>query len=200
MKRLIATLLRWGPAGVFFIAIIDSAGIPVIGGVDGLVITIAIGNREMAYPAAAMATLGSIIGSLILFFIARRGGEAYYQSHATTARAVRMKRWFLEYGLLTVFIPGMIPIPMPLKLFIIAAGAFQVSPFAFTAVITLARIPRYFGLAWLGRRFGPGTLPYLKTHIWQLCAFAAALFIVLYLLIKIADRRRKLRQIVSDST
>jgi uncharacterized membrane protein YdjX (TVP38/TMEM64 family) len=110
-----------------------------------------------------------------------------------------MKRWFLEYGLLTVFIPGMIPIPMPLKLFIIAAGAFQVNPFWFTLVMTLARIPRYFGLAWLGKRLGAQTLPYLAHHVWQLLGLAAALFLVLYLAIKLIDRRRKIRQAVSDS-
>jgi membrane protein YqaA with SNARE-associated domain len=170
-----------------------------VGGVDGLVVLFAIQSPETAYDTAAIAVLGSVIGSLILFFIARRGGEAYFERHAQSARGARMKRWFLEYGLLTVFVPAMVPIPMPLKLFIIAAGAFQISPFWFTLVISLARIPRYFGLAWLGRRLGANTLPYLKHHIWEFIGFAVALFVLLYVTIKLIDRRRKLRQVVSDS-
>jgi membrane protein YqaA with SNARE-associated domain len=199
VKRFIATLQAWGPLGVFFIAIIDSAGIPVVGGVDGLVILFAVQAPESAYFIAAIAALGSVIGSLILFYIARRGGEAYFERHAQTRRGARMKRWFLEYGLLTVLVPAMVPIPMPLKLFIIGSGAFQVNVFAFTAVLIAARIPRYFALAWLGKRLGRQTLPYLGHHAWQLLGFSALLFVALYLLIKFVDRRRKLRQLVSDS-
>jgi uncharacterized membrane protein YdjX (TVP38/TMEM64 family) len=84
-------------------------------------------------------------------------------------------------------------------LFIIAAGAFQVNPVIFTIVLTAARIPRYFGLAWLGLRLKNQTLSYLGHHVWQLLAFATGLFLILYLLIKVIDRRRRLRQLVSDS-
>jgi membrane protein YqaA with SNARE-associated domain len=203
VRKFVDTLLAWGPLGVFFIAIIDSAGIPVIGGVDALVVLFAVQSRPgavfTAYSTAAIAVLGSIIGSLILFFIARCGGEAYFERHAQTPRGARMKRWFQEYGLLTVFVPAMVPIPMPLKLFIIAAGAFQVNPVIFTIVLTAARIPRYFGLAWLGLRLKNQTLSYLGHHVWQLLAFATGLFLILYLLIKVIDRRRRLRQLVSDS-
>jgi membrane protein YqaA with SNARE-associated domain len=193
------TLAGWGPLGVFVLAILDSTGVPVVSGVDGLVILLAVRHPESAYLTAALAVVGSILGSLILFWIARRGGEAYFERHAQTRRGARMKRWFLEYGLLTIFIPALVPIPMPLKLFVVAAGAFEVSPLVFAGVLTLARIPRYFALAWLGTRLGPDTLPYLREHVWQLLIFSAALFLVLYLLIKVFDRRRKLRKLVSDS-
>ncbi|MGA2598671.1 MAG: VTT domain-containing protein [Bryobacteraceae bacterium] len=200
MKKFIATLQAWGPLGVFFIAIIDSLSIPVPGGVDGLVILFAVKAPESAYFIAAIAALGSVIGSIILFYIARRGGEAYFERHAQTRRGARVKRWFLEYGLLTVLVPAMVPIPfLPMKLFVVASGAFQVNVIAFTAVLVAARIPRYFALAWLGKRLGPQTLPYLGHHAWQLLGFSALLFLALYLLIKFVDRRRKLRQLVSDS-
>lgn len=198
MKRFIATLQAWGPLGVFLIAIIDSAGIPIPGGVDGLVVLFAVQIPGAAYTTAAIAVVGSIIGSLILFYLARRGGEAYFERHSRTARGARMRRWFLEYGLLTVFVPAMVPIPMPLKLAIIAAGAFEVHPIAFTVVLTAARIPRYFFLAWLGKRLGNQTVPYLTHHLWQLLAFAVGLFAVLYVVIKIVDRRKRLRKLVSD--
>lgn len=199
MRRFIDTLVAWGPLGVFILAILDSAGVPVVSGVDVLVVTLAVRSPRSAYITASVAVAGSVAGSLVLFWLARRGGEAYFERHSQTARGRRMKRWFLEYGLLTVFIPALVPIPMPLKLFVIAAGAFEVSPWAFTGVLTVARIPRYFALAWLGRRLGPDTLPYLRHHIWQLLGFSVALFVFLYLLIKFVDRRRRLRKLVSDS-
>lgn len=198
MKRIVATLVAWGPFGVFVLAILDSTGVPVVSGVDGLVILLAVQSPESAYLTAAAAVVGSILGSLILFWLARRGGEAYFERHARTPRGARMKRWFLEYGLLTIFVPALVPIPMPLKLFVVAAGAFEVSPLVFAGVLTLARIPRYFALAWLGKKLGPDTLPYLKHHLWQLLGFSVLLFLVLYLMIKVIDRRRKLRKLVSD--
>lgn len=199
MKRFIATLQAWGPLGVFFIAILDSAGIPVVGGVDALVVLFAVQVPDAAYVTAAIAVVGSLIGSLILYYLARRGGEAYYERHTRTARGIRMKQWFLEYGLLTVFVPALVPIPMPLKLFIIAAGAFEVNALVFTAVLTAARVPRYFMLAWMGRRLGHQTLPFLAHHVWLLLGIAAALFVVLYLVIKLIDRRRKLRDLTRDT-
>ncbi|HXR35291.1 MAG TPA: VTT domain-containing protein [Candidatus Binataceae bacterium] len=201
MKRIVDTLVAWGPLGIFVIAILDSAGIPMPGGVDVAVVLLAANPKsaDKAYVTAAVAVLGSLIGSLILYWIARRGGEAYFERHAQSARGARLKRWFLEYGLLTVFIPALSPIWMPLKIFVVAAGAFEVSPLAFTVVMAAARIPRYFGLAWLGKRLGPQTLPYLRHHGWQIFIFFVALFFVLYLLIKFLDRRSKLRKLLSDS-
>jgi len=199
ISTLAATLVSWGPLGVFLLAILDSTGLPVVSGVDGLVILLAVQSPDSAYITAALAVVGSIMGSLVLFWIARRGGEAYFERHSQTRRGKKMKQWFLEYGLLTVFIPALVPIPMPLKLFVVAAGAFEVSPLVFTGVLSVARIPRYFALAWLGRRLGPETLPYLRHHVWQLLAFSVTLFLILYLLIKFLDRRRKLRKLVSDS-
>src|SRR5947209_15560499 len=136
-----------GPAGVFVLATLDSAGIPVISGVDALLVWVAVTSPQYAYAAAGMAVLGSIIGSLILLFIARKGGEAYLDRYTAKPRGARLRSWFLEFGLLTIFVPALIPIPMPLKIFILSAGALGVSPLVFTLLLLAARIPRYFGLA-----------------------------------------------------
>ena len=170
----------------------------MVGGVDALLVWIAIQNPGAANAAACMAILGSMAGSLVLFFIARKGGEAYLERHSMTARGARLKAWFLEYGLLTVFIPALVPIPLPLKLFVISAGALGVHPAIFMLVLALARVPRYFGLAWMGKRLGPQTLPYLKHHVWELLGISAALFVFLYLVIQFLDHRKKLRKIVSE--
>lgn len=199
MRNFLEALRALGPAGVFLFAILDSAGIPMVGGVDALLVWVAITNPQAAYSAAVVAIGGSIVGSLILFFIARKGGEAYLDRHTLSSRGARFRRWFLEYGLLTVFVPALIPIPMPLKIFVLSAGALGIRPLIFTLVLLGARIPRYFGLAWLGLNLGPRTVPFLKHHIWELVLSAVILFAALYLLIKLLDRRRRLRQLVTES-
>jgi membrane protein YqaA with SNARE-associated domain len=198
VKHFLDALRALGPTGVLLLSILDSAGIPVVGGVDALLVWVAVTNPDAAYPAAGMAVLGSTIGSLILFFVARKGGEAYLERHTLSRRGARLKRWFLEYGLLTILVPALIPIPMPLKVFVLSAGALGISPLVFTLVLLMARVPRYFGLAWLGLQLGSQTLPYLRSHIWQLVLSAIILFAALYLLIKLVDRRRRLRTLVTD--
>lgn len=168
----------------------------MIGGVDALIVVIAVVSRPQAYLAAATAVAGSLVGSLILFLIARKGGEQYHRRHTSSARGSRLRSWFHEYGLLTVFIPAFVPIiPLPLKVFIISAGALEESAVSFSMVLLAARIPRYFFLAWLGSRLGNDTIPFLRHHIWELILLASALFVALYLAVQIIHNRR-----VSKST
>jgi membrane protein YqaA with SNARE-associated domain len=170
-----------GPWGVLLLAILDSGGLPMVGGVDALVVAVAALDHSQAYWAAAAAIAGSLLGSLFLFYVARKGGEAYLHRHTLSRRGKQFRAWFLEYGLLTVFVPAFVPvIPLPVKIFILSAGALGVSPAKFTMVLVAARTSRYFFLAWLGTRFGKDTLPYLRQHLWELIVLAATLFVILY--------------------
>ena len=132
LRNFLNALLSWGPWGVLLLAILDSGGIPIVGGVDAFVVVVAALDHSQAYWAAAAAIAGSVIGSLFLFFIARKGGEAYLHHHTLSSRGQHLRAWFLEYGLLTVFVPAFVPvIPMPVKIFILSAGALGVSPVTF---------------------------------------------------------------------
>jgi membrane protein YqaA with SNARE-associated domain len=163
----------------------------MIGGVDAVIVLIAAASRSQAYLAAASGVLGSLVGSLILFLIARKGGEEYHRHHTSSTRGRRFRAWFHEYGLLTVFVPAFVPIiPLPLKVFIVSAGALEESAVTFSIVLLAARIPRYFFLAWLGSRLGADTLPYLRQHIWGLVLLASALFVALYFVVRIVHGRR----------
>ena len=155
-------------------------------------------DHSAATSAAAAAVMGSLVGSLILFFVARAGGEHYLRRYTSHGRGARLKGWFMEYGLLTIFVPALVPIPMPLKIFIISAGALGMNPFTFMLVMVAARVPRFFFLAWLGTRLGEQTLPYLKQHLWELLLFAIGLFTILYLLIRILDRRHRLAHVTES--
>jgi membrane protein YqaA with SNARE-associated domain len=163
----------------------------MVGGVDALIVLVAIMSRSEAYLAAATAIAGSLVGSLILFLIARKGGEEYHRRHTSSPRGIKFRAWFHEYGLVTVFVPAFVPIiPLPLKIFIISAGALGESPVTFSLVLLAARIPRYLFLAWLGSQLGQDTLPFLRHHILELILFAAALFAVLYFGVRIVHSHR----------
>jgi membrane protein DedA with SNARE-associated domain len=135
--------------------------------------------------------IGSLIGGVGLYYIARRGGEAYLKKFTSDGRGQKLKFWFLEYGLLTVFIPALVIVPMPLKVAEICAGALGVRPMPFTMTLIAARIPRYFGLAYLGAKLGEGSWPWVKAHAWHMGWFALGLFAVLYLMILVVHVNRK---------
>ncbi len=194
LENLRDTLVAWGPAGLFIFAILDGAGVPSPGGLDWLLVLIAANSPDRWYALAAVSTMGSLIGCLILYFIAKRAGEAMLVKYRCRPRFVRFERWFQRYGLLTVFIPALVPIPMPLKFFIICAGVFEVPPFTFLVVMLIARVPRYLGLAFLGAQLGRESFAWLRSHMWQMIGVALALFLVLYLLILIVERRKQLTE------
>ena len=161
----------------------------MVAGVDALVVLISVWNPTQGYIAALTGTAGSLIGNLILFFIARKGGEAYLNKYTAEGRGARLRAWFARYGLLTIFVPAFVVVPLPMKIFVLSAGAMGVDPLRFTTVLFVARLPRYIFLAWLGTRLGKNTIPYLQHHAWEFLLFAVALFAVLYFGIRFLNKR-----------
>ena len=162
----------------------------MIGGVDVLVVLMAILRPSQVYASVAAASAGSLIGGTMLFLIARKGGEEYLHRYTSQGRGGRLRAWFMEYGLLTVFIPALVPIPLPLKVSILSAGALEVPTPRFLIIFMMARIARYVFLAWLGIELGNATWPYLRSHIWELLFFSAGLFAALYFAIRFWHSRR----------
>jgi len=193
MKTFRAFLASLGPWGMFVVAFVDGVGLPNPGGPDILLTGLSIMQPSLAYFAATLTLVGSLAGSLILFWLARKGGEKYLDRKLTGKRANKLREWFRRYGLLTVFIPSLVPFPMPLKAFIVCAGASGVGPVPFLLALGAGRLPRYFGLAWLGRNLGENSTQWLSDHRWHFAAAAVTLFVFCYLLIKVVDRMRHVK-------
>jgi membrane protein YqaA with SNARE-associated domain len=188
-NRLARGLIAWGPHGLFFLAILDSAGLPVVGGVDALLIAIAANSPREAYLAAAFAVLGSLAGSLILYALARKGGEVFLSKRISGRRAARMHVWFQRYGLITVFIPAISPLPLPMKIPVFCAGALQVRAAYFSAVVLAARAIRYFALAYLAEHYGQRTFQFLLAHGVSVAAIALGLAVAAAVLLRLYQRR-----------
>ncbi len=175
-------MISWGPVGLFFLAILDSAGVPIVGGVDALLIAISTVSPAQAFTAAACAVVGSLSGSLFLFLLARKGGHVMLAKYTESGRGKQLRHWFERYGLLTVFVPALSPVPLPLKIPVFCAAVLEVRTAYFLAVMLFARIIRYTALAYLGQRYGQQTLPYLKTH-WEYVLLLVVLLCGLSLLL-----------------
>ena len=189
MKAFFAKIVALGPFGVFFLALLDSTGIPLPGGVDTLLVVVANQAPATGYLCAALATLGSLIGSMILFTIAQKGGQKYLDKVAGGPRGMQFRGWFARYGLVTVFVPCISVIPMPLKAFVACAGVLGIRPAHFALTILAARIPRYFFLAWLGQQMGENALGWIKAHTLHFAGGLALLGFILYLLARVANQQ-----------
>ncbi len=177
-----------GPQGLLLLGLLDSAGVPIVGGVDALLLAISANHPEQAYWAACLATLGSLAGSLLLFFIAEKGGEVLLMKYVASGTGARLHLWFQRYGLITVFIPAISPFPLPMKVPVFCAGALQVRWVYFAVVVLTARAIRYTALAYLGRRYGHEAFAYLKAHGWQAALLGLAIAVIVATALRLFQR------------
>lgn len=176
-----ATLAAWGPWGVLALAFIDSGGIPISVGMDALLILMGSKAPESAWFGAGMAVLGSAGGNLVLFLAARRGGRRFAAGGSEQGRGRTFRDWFKRYGLATVFIPAVSPIPLPLKVFVVTAGVLRAPLRSFLGVVLAARFIRYFGEVYLGMKLGQDSFGILQHHAWTIAGASVALLALLFL-------------------
>jgi membrane protein YqaA with SNARE-associated domain len=190
LAELTAALIAFGPWGVFLLALVDSAGLPIVAGADVLILLVGVKAPDRAYFTAFMALAGSLGGNLVLFLAARRGGRRFLRTQLDSTQPHPFQRWFHRYGLATVFVPALVPLaPLPLKIFVISAGALFTPIGRFTSVIVAARSVRYFGEAYLGLRLRSHAQAFLTRNAWTLTGGAFALVIALYVLIHWMNKR-----------
>jgi len=161
--KIVAFAGTLGAPGLFLISFLDSSVLtfPVIN--DLLLIDLSIQHPERMPLYAFMAALGSVLGCVLLYFIARKGGEAFFHKKAGH-RAHTIRHWVERNGFGGMLVAALLPPPTPFKIFVFAAGVFEVPLLSYTAAITLARLIRYFGVGYLAVKYGNNALPYLGRH------------------------------------
>jgi membrane protein YqaA with SNARE-associated domain len=182
-----ATVAATGGLGLFLIAFLDSSVLtfPVIN--DLLLI-----DLSVRYPArmpyyAAMATLGSVAGCVLLYYIARKGGEAMFRKQAGP-RAEKIRLWIKNNGFISIIATALLPPPTPFKVFVIAAGALEMPLRTFVLGLLVARGIRFFGEGFLAVKYGNQAGPYLLTHKFLVAGVSLGIVLFLYLASRIALR------------
>ena len=186
---LVQSVSTLGPWGIFMVALADSAFIPLPQGVDALLIAQAIAAPSTAYFAAGLAVVGSLIGSLILYYLAYKGGRVMLAKKVSPEGMAKLERQTQEFGALVLIPPMMLPLPLPTKIFVIAAGVFQLSVWRFVAATVFGRSVRFFGEAALALRYGPDTTTFLKQNALAAVGIAVALCAVFYLINRWSTRK-----------
>jgi len=177
LQNLVAVM---GGGGLFVVAFFDSSVLSFPFITDALVMQLSFANPARMPYYAAMAAAGSLAGCIWLYLLAKKSGEAYFHRHAA-GRAEKVKEWVEEHAFLSVFIPAILPPPLPFKIFVLAEGVFQVPLRTFILAILLGRGLRYMAEGILAVRYGDATLGFLKVH-----SGAVALSVVCVLLLLFA--------------
>ncbi len=148
--RVLAPLGIWG---VFAIAFADSAllGMPV----DAIVAFYVYQDHRRLLFYVVMASAGSALGSIPLYVIGYEGGEKVLRKRISEERFLRIHRSFERHEFWALMFPGMLPPPMPFKIFVLAAAVFEMKFRDFMAAIFAGRFVRFLALALLTLWLGP---------------------------------------------
>lgn len=184
----IAAIARWlynavlpfGAPGIFALALIDSGLIPIPQGVDILLFAEILHDPGAAWLSAGLATAGSLLGTIFLYFLSRKAGEVALRRHASPYRIEQFRETFEKYEALTLVLPTMVPLPLPMKVCVIAAGAFRVHFGRFVLAILFARVVRFFAIAALAYAFGEAAWAFLRQHLAPAALVVAVLLAAFY--------------------
>jgi len=183
-RKLYDWVLHWadtpyGPLALFLLALAESSFFPIP--VDPLLIALCLGAIKKSWRFALTTSLASVTGGMIGYLIGFGIWEAVdsfffkYVPGFSESLFERVMTNFNEYGFWYVFAAGFTPIPY--KVFTIASGVFKLNFFLFVIASAISRSLRFFAIAALFRKFGPG----IKIFIDKYFNLLAILFFILLL-------------------
>lgn len=153
-----------GGPGLFLVALLDSSILTLPEINDILVVLMVTRTPSLLVYYAAMATLGSVVGCLGVYFVARKGGEVLLRRKFRSEKVDRALAAFNRYGVAAVIVPAMLPPPVPLKLFVVTAGFAGMNATRLAVSVAIGRGLRYFALGALAYHFGEPALAYMRSN------------------------------------
>ncbi|HXS78397.1 MAG TPA: VTT domain-containing protein, partial [Terracidiphilus sp.] len=148
--------------GAGAVAVMDSSTIPVP--MDALIAVWVWKDQSHFWAYCMMAALGSSIGGLLPYALGRAGGELFILKRVNRDRYERMKLRFEKQEFLAMAIPSALPPPTPWKLFVFAAGVFEMRVAPFMLAVFTGRLVRWFVLSLLVIKLGPGAVQVVEHH------------------------------------
>jgi membrane protein YqaA with SNARE-associated domain len=189
-----ALLKPLGAWGVLAVAAIDGAflGLPV----DAIVAGYIYNDRPRFVLYALMASVGSALGSIVIYVIGYKGGEELLRKRIPPARFERIHQAFNKHPFWSLMFPAMLPPPTPFKLFVLAAAVSEMGFARFLLAIFSGRMVRFLVLGLLTIKFGPDVVHlfgvlFRQHYEWLLGAIAAGLVVWLVM-------RRKMKKTIAE--
>jgi len=128
---------------MIFIGALDSSLLSLPEVNDYITIARVANNPHEVYYFPLFPAIGSMVGCLLLYHIAKRG-EQFVSRRFHPRQLDRVKGIYRRWGLIALIIPSLLPPPMPFKVFVVTAGVLGYPVGRFALVIMIARTIRYY--------------------------------------------------------
>ena len=169
-----STVAAWGGLGLLFVAFLDCSVLSLPEAVDLLLVWLVIRNESAAAYYVGAATLGSLAGTMVLFWVTRKGGEAFLRKRFAAHRVERGMALFRRYGMGIVAVSAVLPPPTPVKLFVLLAGVSGAGATRFALAVAAGRLLRFTIIGALALWFGDEAIGYIREHALTLGLLALA--------------------------
>jgi membrane protein YqaA with SNARE-associated domain len=161
---LIHLLLSFGIVGVLLVSIVDSSFVPLpLPGITDIMIVVLAAQHANLFLLIGAATFGSFLGGFFSYKVGQSGGMAFLEKHVPPRIFKPVCNWMESHAILSVALPAILPPPMPLSPFVLAAGALNMSRQKFLTTFTVSRFLRHALAAGLGLYYGRHIL-----HFWNM--------------------------------
>jgi len=159
-------VLHFGLAGVFAVAFLDAAPIPLpVPGSTDILILILGAHGEPPWLLAPCAIAGSLVGAWLTWKAGQKGGEPMLDRYVPQRFRSRIKNWVKHHGIVSVCLAALLPPPIPLLPFLLAAGALGVTRRQLFTALGIARTLRYGGEAALAMIYGRAILRWFNRYL-----------------------------------
>jgi membrane protein YqaA with SNARE-associated domain len=162
-NRFVHFFIHLGLLGLFLVSAVDSSFVPLpIPGVTDIMIVLFAASHTNVLLLVLVATVGSAAGGFFSHSVGQAGGMKFLEKHVPAAILKSATGWMESHAIIAVSLPALLPPPMPLSPFVLAAGAVHMSRRKFMTAFTLSRLVRHSIAAWLGIHYGRQVL-----HLWR---------------------------------
>ncbi len=159
---ILPAILKFGVLGAGAMALLDSSSIPVP--MDIFIAGWVWNDHQRFWMYCVMAAAGSAVGGLLPYGLGRAGGELFLLKRINRERFERLRERFEKQEFLAMTIPSMLPPPTPWKLFVFAAGVFEMKVWLFMLAVFCGRLIRWLILSLLVLKLGPGAVNVVGHH------------------------------------
>lgn len=188
LTRLSDYLVAFGPFGLFAVAVLDSSFVPLPSSADALMLLLTAAHPRWMVLYALVATAGSAVGCLLLYYASRRAGSRAL-ARFSQSKQKRVKDLIDRYDVLSVLVASLLPPPFPFKLFIVTAGVFRFSLTRFLVAILLGRGFRFLLEGYFAIRYGVQAKLFLARYYPWIGLGLAVVIVVVFLTRGVWKRR-----------
>lgn len=144
-------------------------------GIDFVAIIMAARRPDLFWAYALLATIGSVAGAAGTYWIGRKIGEKELPRFVRD-RQLRLVKARIDRGVVVVAALAVIPPPFPFTPFVLGAGALDMNPWTFFAMLGAARVVRFGLETALASYYGSQILRWMMTPMFE--AVVAGLIVV----------------------